>query len=106
MAFDGASDPRFIVQSMWAADTAGDAVEGGEIVGPVGDDRHAMCLEILHGQTQIEDALRSSANDRDLRTGELNQVRGDIHGPFRSSMHSSDARRREERDVCQLRCYQ
>ena len=75
------------------------AVEGGQLLGAVADHRHAVGLQVFQGQPQIQDRLGAGADHRHRGVGQLLQVRGDIHGGFRSPVHSADAAGGEELDA-------
>ncbi len=70
-------------------------VEGGELVGPVADDRYSLGLEYFQSQTDIEHGLGARAHDGDLGPTQFEQVRRDVHGVFGSAMRPTDAARGE-----------
>ena len=77
----------------------GAAVECGQLVGAKTENRHAVGLEVLERQTEVQNALCARADDADRRVGELLQVGGDVHGLLCAAMHAADAAGCEEADA-------
>ena len=66
-------------------------VERRQLLGLIPDDRHAVRLQILQRQPQIENGLCTGADDHDWRLRQLLQVGGNIHGSLRAPVHAADA---------------
>src|SRR5207253_2846375 len=80
---------------------AGGDEEGGELVGLVADDRHALGLEDLQRPRDVEDALGAGADDGDGGAGQLGQVGGDVPG-VRPAVGAADAAGGEDADAGQV----
>ena len=74
-------------------------VEGGELLGAVADDGHAVSLQVLQGQPQVQDGLGSGADHHDGGPGQLLQVGGDVHGGLGAPVHAADAAGGEDLDA-------
>src|SRR3954471_665303 len=84
---------------MRQCETAGAHVESGELVGAVADHRDPERLETLERQCEIEDELRSSADDADRMARDGLEVGGLVEGALRAAMHTADAAGRHDRDA-------
>ena len=74
-------------------------VEGGELPGAVADDGHAVGLQVLQGQPQVQDGLGPGADHHDGGPGQLLQVGGDVHGSLGAPVDAADAARGEDLDA-------
>ena len=66
-------------------------VEGGQFVGAVADDRHALGLQILQRQTQIQNGLGTGAHHHHRGLAQLLQISGDVHGGLGATVYAADA---------------
>ena len=73
------------------AEAALAGVERGQLVRAVAEHGHALRLQILQRQAEVEDGLRARAHDHDRRLRQLLQVGGDVHGRLGAAVHAADA---------------
>ncbi len=66
-------------------------VEGGQLLGAVADDGHALGFQIFQSQPQVQNGLGTGADHHHRGLAQLLQVGGDVHGGFRSTVHTADA---------------
>ena len=66
-------------------------VEGGQLGGAEAQHGHAVGLQVLQGQPQVQDGLGPGAHHHDGGMGQLLQVGGDVHGGLRPPVDAADA---------------
>ena len=66
-------------------------VEGRQLLGAVADDGHAVGLQILQGQAQVQNGLGAGADHHDGGVGQLLQVGGDVEGLLSAPVDAADA---------------
>ena len=74
-------------------------IERRQLIRAVANDRNALRLEIFKRKTEIQNGLRTRANDHYRRLRQLFQICGDVHGHFRAAMHAADTAGREHFDA-------
>ena len=84
------------------AEAGGRAVEGGQLIGPVPDHRHATRLEQFQRRRQVEDRLGARAHDGNRRGGQLVDVARDVEARRGAPVHATDAAGGEHRDAGQV----
>ena len=97
--FEGGSQLLRAVHAVVHAEAGLAGVEGGQLIGAVANDGHALGFQILQRQTQIQNGLGAGADYHDGRLGQLFQVGGDVHSGFRAPMHAADAAGGENLDA-------
>ena len=96
--------PRsFISRLTWNAFAGPAGVERGQLVGAVADDGHALGLEVFKRQTEVENGLRTGADDHNGGFGKLLEVGGNIHCDFCAAMHTADAAGGKNLNACHRR---
>ncbi len=78
---------------------ASSAVEGGQLLGAVAQHGHAVGLQVLQGQAQVQDGLGAGTHHHDWGVGQLLQVGGDVHGGLRTPVDAADAASGEDFDA-------
>ena len=66
-------------------------VEGGQFAGAVAQHGHAVGLQVLQGQSQIQNGFGPGAHHHHGGMGQLLQVGGDVHGGLRPPVDAADA---------------
>ena len=66
-------------------------VEGGQLAGAVADDGHAVGLQVLQGQPQVQNGLGAGTDHHHGGVGQLLQIGGDVHGGLSPPVHAADA---------------
>ena len=74
-------------------------VEGGQLLRTVADDGHAVGLEVLERQAEVQNGLCTGADDHNGRGGQLFKVGRDVHGRLGTAMHAADAAGGEHLDA-------
>ena len=62
----------------------------GHLVCAVADDRNTLCLQVFHGQIQIQDRLCTGTYDHHSVVCQGLKVGGDIHGLLRADLSAAD----------------
>ena len=92
-------DRFFVGAVVVELEARGAAVERGQLVGAKTENRHTLCLEVLQRQAEIEQTLRTRADDAHRGVCQLLQVSGNIHRLFRTAMHAANAAGGKEADA-------
>ena len=79
------------IQTVIHAEAGLAGIEGGQLLGAVADDGHALGLQILQRQAQIQNGLGAGAHHHHRGLSQLLQIGGDIHGGLSAAMHAADA---------------
>src|SRR5699024_3841598 len=74
-------------------------VEGGQLLGAVADDGHAVGLQVLQSQAQVQDGLGAGAHHHHGGGSQLLQVGGDVHGGLGAPVDAADAAGGEDLDA-------
>ena len=77
-------------------------VEGGELLSTVTDDRHAVGLQILQRQTEVQNRLGTGADHHDGGVGQLLQIGRDVEGLLSAAVHAADAASGEHLNACHV----
>ena len=92
-------DRLFIGAVVVELEARGAAIERGQFVGTQSQNRHALCLEVLERQAEIQQALCTRADDAHRGVCQLLQVGGNVHRLFRAAVHAADTAGSEEADA-------
>ena len=74
-------------------------IERGQLLGLIADDRHTVGLQILQGQSQVQDGLGAGAHHHHRGVRQLLQIGGDVHGGLGSAVHAADSAGGEHLDT-------
>ncbi len=84
------------------AEAALTGVERGQFVRAVAEHGHALRLQILQRQAEVEDGLCARAHDHDRRLRQLLKVGRDVHGRLGAAVHAADAAGSKDLNACHV----
>ena len=79
------------VQTVVDAEAGLAGIERGQLLGLIADNGHAVRLQILERQAEVENGLRARADDHDGRVRQLLEVGGDVHRRLGAAVYAADA---------------
>ena len=84
------------------AEAALAGIERGQLIRAVAEHGHALRLQILQRQAEVEDGLCARAHDHDRRLRQLLKVGRDVHGRLGAAVHAADAAGGKDLNACHV----